>query len=168
LDLDEKLVVSYGFAGWSKAIPVALAGFALLRQRVKARLVFAGECVSDFGRAPDGVVLGTGFLPEAQYRLWLSAADVALQLREGPGGAISGALQDAIVAGRPGVATADLADNIEAPDYVRRVENTPEEIAAALEAVLAEPGATEEARQAFIASYSMAEYAQNLLNLLEL
>lgn len=174
----QKLIVSFGFVTRGKGIPTALAALAMLRNRMDVRLVFAGEDASqgenfrtlarDLGVA-DAVQLGTGFLPEAQYRLWLAAADAGLQLREGKPGNISAALQDCIGAGLPSVATADLAENLSAPSYVKRVSDTLDarEIATALEKALATSTGTEEERRSYCAAHSMAVYAENLLRVLE-
>ncbi|MCB5943288.1 glycosyltransferase [Acidocella sp. KAb 2-4] len=158
LDPAERLAVSFGFVTHGKAVPLARRAAA----QAGCRLVFAGEA------APDFAGLGTGYLSEADYRLWLSAADVALQLREGPGGNISGALQDAITAGLPAVANADLADNLNSPGYVRRVADALDagEIAAALAAQLDARANTGEERAAYRARHGMARYGAALLELL--
>ncbi|MBB5372440.1 glycosyltransferase [Acidocella aromatica] len=177
IPMAQKLVVSFGFVTRGKGIPAALAALALLKGRVDIKLVFAGEDASqtenfralarELGIA-DAVQFGTGFLPEALYRLWLAAADAGLQLREGLPGNISAALQDCIGAGLPSVASADLAENLSAPAYIKRVSDKPDprEIASALEDVLTAPPETEEARLAYCAAHSMAVYAAELLELL--
>lgn len=174
---EQKLVVSFGFVTRGKGIPAALAALGLLKGRLDISLVFAGEDASrrenfrtlaeEHGIA-EAVRFGTGFLPEAQYRLWLAAADAGLQLREGLPGNISAALQDCIGTGLPTVASADLAENLSAPAYVKRVADTlaPAEIASALEEVLTAPPETEEPRRAYCAAHSMAVYAAELLELL--
>jgi glycosyltransferase involved in cell wall biosynthesis len=170
----EKLIISCGFLNATKAVPLALQAFALLRQTLDARLVFVGHPEADFtahaqllGVTPH-VTLGTGYCAEATYQLWLSAADCALQLRAGPPGNISGALQDCINAGLPSVATTDLADNLAAPPYVIRVGQHPAEISAALATLLTAPPETSQARTAYAATHSMASYASSLLSLLGL
>jgi glycosyltransferase involved in cell wall biosynthesis len=175
---EQKLIVSFGFVIRGKGIPAALAALSMLRDRVDARLVFVGEDAShgenfrtlaeDLGVA-DAVQLGTGFLPETQYRLWLAAADAGLQLRQGQPGNISAALQDCIGAGLPTVATADLAENLSAPGYVKRVCDVLDarEIATALEEVLTASISTEEERRAYCTAHSMAPYAATLLQLLQ-
>ncbi|WP_298284247.1 glycosyltransferase [Acidocella sp.] len=170
----QKLIISCGFLNAAKAVPLALQAFARLRQTHDAKLVFVGQAEADFtahaaahGLTPH-VTLGTGYCTEATYRLWLSAADCALQLRAGPPGNISGALQDCINAGLPSVATADLADNLAAPAYVTRVSHNVAEIAAALAAQLSTPPATSAARAAYAAKHSMASYASSLAALLGL
>ncbi|WP_297371825.1 glycosyltransferase, partial [Acidocella sp.] len=170
----QKLIISCGFLNRAKAVPLALEAFARLRQTLDARLVFVGQAEEDFtpiaqvlGILPH-VTLGTGYSAETTYQLWLSAADCALQLRAGPPGNISGALQDCINAGLPSVATADLADNLAAPPYVIRVGQHPAEISAALATLLTAPPETSQARTAYAATHSMASYASSLLSLLGL
>jgi len=75
---EQKLVVSFGFVTRGKGIPAALAALGLLKGRLDIALVFAGEdnsqhetfraLAKEHGIA-DAVQFGTGFLPEAQYRL---------------------------------------------------------------------------------------------------
>jgi glycosyltransferase involved in cell wall biosynthesis len=173
---DERLIVSFGFLTPGKGIEAALAAFALLRG-AKYRLVFVGEATGyveslkllarDLGIAAR-VTLGTGFVDEQTYRLWLAAADAGLQLRAGRPGAISGTLQDCIGAGLPCVANADLATNLQAPGYVTRVGDVLDarEIAAALEAALETWGDTGAECAAYKAGHSMAGYAEALLRLL--
>lgn len=177
---DEKLIVSFGFLTPGKGIPAALTAFALLRARERnLRLVFVGEAAGNKQSfqdlavvldIEDRVMLGTGFVTETVYRQWLAAADVGLQLREGSAGNISGTLQDCIGAGVSCVASADLAENLSAPAYVKRVADVPDagEIAAALGEALAGKGDMTEQRDAYAAAHAMAGYAQNLLDVLKL
>jgi glycosyltransferase involved in cell wall biosynthesis len=174
----QKVVASFGFIGRLKGINAALRAFAKLRERMDAILVFVGEhtdvtavyeeLACELGIC-HAVKFGTAFVSEAAYRNYLLAADVGLQLREGGLGNISGALQDCIAAGLPSVATRDLAENIDAPDYVTRVGDMldPAEIADALERALAAPRSRfEPERVAQCERYSMARYAEGLLQVL--
>jgi len=172
----EKVIASFGFAGRNKGIATALHAFAKLQ--VKARLVFVGEETTltpgyrDLARrlgVAGAVVFGTHFVTESDYRNYLLAADCGLQLREGQPGQISGALADCIAAGLPSIATRDLAENITAPSYVKRVSDMLDtaEIATALEATLAAPRNTEAERTAHCETFSMARYAQYLIEILK-
>ncbi len=174
---EQKLVVSFGFLTPGKGIPEALAALLPLKGRMDIKLVFAGEDAAPDANfellarelgVDDAVRIGTGFVPEAQYRLWLAAADAGLQLRAGQPGNISAALQDCIGAGLPTVASADLAENLSAPAYVKRVADVPNpaEIATALEEVLTPPANTEDQCRAYSAAHSMTVYAAKLLELL--
>ncbi len=171
---DEKLIVSFGFLTRGKGIEAALAAFSRLR---RGRLVFAGEATPDTESfrilaqdlgISDRVTLGTGFVDEPTYRHWLAAANVGLQLREGQAGAISGTLQDCIGAGLPSVANADLAENLQAPSYVKRVADRLDaaEIATALAAALAGPNDTAAECRTYRAAHSMSSYAENLSGIL--
>jgi glycosyltransferase involved in cell wall biosynthesis len=169
-----KLIASFGFVTRGKGIAAALRALALLRETMDCRLVFVGQAGADAAvfeelavalGVRDAVVLGSDFISEPDYRRYLLAADCGLQLREGGSGNISGALQDCIAAGLPSVASRDLADNLAAPIYVRRVSDAaePEEIAAALASVLAANSSTEWERDAYCAAHSMAGYARAVL-----
>ena len=123
----EKLIVSFGFLVPGKGNAEALAAFALLKARMpEAKLVFAGETQMEIDLTGNDGVIITGFLSDADYRAWLAAADAGLQLRLGQPGGISAALQDCIGTGLPSVASRDLAENINAPDYVIRVADKPD------------------------------------------
>ena len=174
---DEQVIVSFGFLTQGKGLEAALAAFSLLRAP-QCRLIFAGEAslhvenlrilAAELGVA-GRLTLGTGFVPESTYRLFLAAADVGLQLREGQPGAISGTLQDCIGAGLPTVANDELAANLQAPPYVKRVSDAldADEIAAALDELLAAPRDTAAECAAYRDAHSMDVYAENLLRLLE-
>jgi glycosyltransferase involved in cell wall biosynthesis len=174
-DPDKTYVVSLGFITGTKAIDTVLAAFALLREACDAHLIFAGHPEHD--AKPAVAALGltshvtfTGYLCEDTYRAHLLAADAGLQLRRGGPGNISGALQDCIAAGLPSVASADLADNLDAPGYITRVADTldPQEIASALLTRLTARLSTESARQAYARAHSMNRYAIDLIHLLGL
>lgn len=75
-----------------------------------ARLAFVGPCPPDvrLRLATDAARLGvgesvliTGRLDQDSYRLWLEAADIAVQLRTDSRGETSGAVADAMAAGLP-------------------------------------------------------------------
>ncbi|MDE2391088.1 MAG: hypothetical protein KGL65_05710, partial [Rhodospirillales bacterium] len=133
----------------------------------EAKLVFAGEAQMEIDLTGNDGVIITGFLSDADYRAWLAAADAGLQLRLGQPGGVSAALQDCIGTGLPCVASRDLAVNINAPDYVKRVADKPdlEEISLALEKTLLEARDTETARADYVAAHAMAAYAERLLEI---
>lgn len=176
---DEILIFSFGFLTTNKAIPIALRAFAALRETARCRLIFVGEVQNSldlFQKTAEelGIVkfvtLGTGFHAEAIYQHYFAAADAALQLREGGPGNISGALQDCIAAGLPTVANRDLADNIFAPSYVRRVSDALDaaEIATSLAETLSAPVAVTDEQRAYCETHSMARYAMKFLQALGL
>ena len=177
---EQKLIASFGFVGRNKGVLAAFYALARLRRTQRqAKLVFVGAPNDSLALfmtlslslgIADAVDFGAGFVAEADYRNYLLAADVALQLRENGEGNISGALQDCIAAGLPSVANADLADNIAAPAYVGRVADRldPGEIATALEMALHAERDFEVARAAYCAAHSMDAYARRLLETLGL
>lgn len=124
---------------------------------------------ADFGIS-DYVRL-TGKVSEAQYIQYLQAGDIVLQIRRIPFGQVSGALLDAVSAGMHGVASENLAASIEAPAFIRRVNDygSPflyaEAVAKLVDSRLyekrPEPGWDE-----FIDKHAFSRYAKNLLSLL--
>jgi glycosyltransferase involved in cell wall biosynthesis len=181
LDPAKKIIASFGFVSASKGIGEALHAFALLRGTVNCQLLFVGQVnhgetrfqtlAHRFGIA-DAVHFSGTFLSEAEYRLHLLAVDGALQLRKTGTGQVSGALQDCIAAGLPTVASRDLAENLQAPSYVRRVSDqlNPQEIALALRETLdaAARHDREFERTDYCATHSMSRYAKSLLEILEI
>ncbi len=178
-----RLIASFGFVAKIKGVEPALAALALLRERsLRCHLLWVGdasETISDMRRGAaahgvtDLVTFHTAFFTEAQYRDYLLAADYGLQLRIGRPGSVSGALQDCIAAGLPSVANDDLADNLDAPEFIRRVgdELDAAAIAEAFAGLIAQGlprDAHEEARRAYCALHSMDNYVTGLFRLLEL
>jgi glycosyltransferase involved in cell wall biosynthesis len=110
------------------------------------------------------------WLPEEDYRRYLVAADLGIQLRNHFFGGLSGALLDCIAAGLPTVANRDLAEALESPGYVVRVPDRPDaaSLAAGLEeaARLGSRAATEPQRLEFAGEHSFVIYAERLLELL--
>ncbi len=97
---------------------------------------------------------------------------MAIQLRTLGPGSVSGALADCIAAGLPAVASAALADALDAPSYIRAVPDAPSPVLVA-EAALALLGeaprsGTEPERRAFVAGHGFDTYAVRLLEALGL
>lgn len=134
------LIASFGYVLENKAPRECIQALELLRRwGFPARLVFVGANPAGIGRPPaplhpaplhptppgagpgaqDHVTFLDAFIPEPVWRDWYLAADLAVQLRTYPGG-LSGALIDAVSAGLPTVATAGMADAVDAPSFVRR------------------------------------------------
>ena len=65
----------------------------------------------------------TSRISESSYMEHLLAMDLAIQYRRMPFGQLSGALLDTVAAALPSVATLSLAEAIDAPDYVMRLED---------------------------------------------
>jgi hypothetical protein len=163
----EKIVVTFGFVNAAKAVAETVAAMALLQGQ--ARLIWVGEAHMALPVAQNVTFLNE-FTPEQTYRDYLLAADCGLQLRIGGPGNISGALQDCIAAGLPSVASADLAESLEAPPYVHRVSDAlnPREIADALSVLLTWKTDTQEERAAYAAAHDMDGYAEGLCKILGL
>jgi glycosyltransferase involved in cell wall biosynthesis len=175
---DQKVIASFGFTGTNKGIPTILHGFAMLLETTQCRLIFVGEPTGETQKfqalaarlgIAHAVAFGADFVSEETYRNHLIAADCAIQLREGGPGNISGTLQDCITAGLPAVANQDLAGNLSAPSYIKRIPDRldPAQIAAALGELLESHLNTEPERLAYCENHSMARYAQTLLEILE-
>ncbi|MHB1303568.1 MAG: glycosyltransferase [Acidiphilium sp.] len=174
---DTALVASFGMIDLAKEPYRIIEAFGRLAvtRRCRLALIGAGKqdliaALRDHARAcgiEDRALLLDGeSVPEALYRDYLAAADVAVQLRRAPPGSISGALMDAVAAGLPSVAGATLAEALEPPAYVETVPDgaAPEVIAAAIEAAIGSGRVrTGEARRAFLASRGMDRYAELLL-----
>lgn len=115
IDADEVVVCSFGHLAETKCIETIISGFDNLcrgrNHRFRMRLVFAGNLAS--GEYADKVksllnsvgcsdrVNITGFLDEGDYRRWLLAADMAIQLRQNTRGETSGAVLDCMSCGVP-------------------------------------------------------------------
>ncbi|HUZ64467.1 MAG TPA: glycosyltransferase [Acetobacteraceae bacterium] len=134
LPADAPVIGSFGFVHGNKAPEVCIWALETLHGwGHKAHLLFVGgndQDPAEWQRLADRLGLGrhvhfTGrFIDEAGYRDHLRAADAAIQLRRLPWSGISGALQDCIAAGLPGVANAGLADDLDAPSTIRRVSDS--------------------------------------------
>jgi glycosyltransferase involved in cell wall biosynthesis len=122
---DAFLVCSFGIAATRKLPDRILAAWrAVTAAHPAARLTFVGEALSEveallgpgaLRKEPSVVV--TGRVDAGTYALWLAAADVAVQLREGSRGETSGAVADCIAAGLPVIVNAEGALD-ELPDTV--------------------------------------------------
>lgn len=138
LDIPEHqlVIASFGYVHQTKAIEDCVRAVGMLCSwNLDARLVFVGHCLPDIAKGlltlarrvgvEGRVLIFDSPVSENQYRSWLLAADIALQLRVYQLGGLSGALLDCAAAALPTVANAHLADACEAPPYIRRV---PDEI----------------------------------------
>ena len=108
IEPDAFVVGAFGFATPAKRLPTLLAAMALVRREVAgARLLLAGDRAPDprvdellAGPLAAGVV-ATGRLPEADLGAAIAAVDVAVSLRDPPGGETSGTALRALAAGVP-------------------------------------------------------------------
>ena len=112
-----------------------------------------------------------GAVSESGYIEHLKASDLILQVRQIPFGQVSGALLDAVSAGMHGVASENLARSIEAPAFIRRVNDRAsptvyaEQLAQLIEHKSYEdrPGLGWED---FTVKHNFARYARDLMSLL--
>ena len=113
----------------------------------------------------------TGFLTDEQFRDYLLAVDLGLQLRISPLLGVSGPLSDLAAYGTPAVASTGLCVDVDTPAYIDRLPDdvSPVMVAEAIEHRLAHPMAHDERehlRLAYLDRKSPARYAASLLELL--
>ncbi len=173
------LLATFGYVHPTKAPAECIWALDLLRAwGVDARLHFAGAAltplaplqrlVNDLGLTPH-VSLGGDYVTEQAYRDHLVGADLGLQLRTSGPGSVSGALADCVAAGLPSVASAAIADAIDAPDYVRAVPDNPSPVLVAEAAAgLLGRRPTDDARRAYAAAHGFDRYAARLCAALDL
>lgn len=170
---DAVVVASFGIVASNKLPEVCIGAVQLLRERGgAAELYFAGNvgghrpaCTAMVERLGlDGRVhFLDGYLPAAEYRQFLLAADAAIQLRSYAGGQASAAYADCLSAGLPVVVTDTLAADCGVTAYARPVPLAAgaEGVAAGLEWALASRYGRErdtEARDAYLEEHSFERY----------
>jgi FkbM family methyltransferase len=114
----------------------------------------------------------TGFVSEEEFRDYLLAVDLGVQLRISPQLGVSGPLSDLAAFGTRAVASSGLAVDVDAPEYIHRL---PESVSAllvaeAIESVLEsdfDPSSIESERIAYLAGKRPDLYAQKFLDYLE-
>ena len=114
----------------------------------------------------------TGYTSEEQFRQWLLAVDLGVQLRIGPLMGVSGPLSDMAAVGTPAVASRGLCVDVDPPAFVTRLPDavSPVMVAEAIEEALRSPMPSEERerlRVEYLEEKSPERYAQALLRLLE-
>jgi glycosyltransferase involved in cell wall biosynthesis len=169
----EVLIATFGYVHPTKAPLECLWALVLLRSwGINARLHFVGasimpldaldKTIADRGLA-EHVRMPTEFVDEETYRDHLVGADVALQLRYGSTGSVSGSVSDCIAAGLRTVASAGLANAVDAPDFVVRVSDNPSPVlvAEAIAASLNYRDTTRE-RLGYIKAHGFDSYTNKL------
>ena len=114
----------------------------------------------------------TGYQTEEQYRDWLLAADLGVQLRISPMLGVSGPLSDMAAYGTPAVASSGLCLDVDTPNFIYRLPDvvSPVIVAEAIEAALAAPMSASErerSRLAYLEAKAPSVYAERLLALIE-
>ncbi len=149
-------------AGWGLRPQLHLAGGCPPAELERLRALIEDEGIAD------SVTLH-GYLDEATFDALHIGVDVAVQLRLDLPGQVSGALADTIAFGLPTVATTALADALEAPDFVERVDApvSPFLVAEAVARLARtrdqEPERIERARTVYLAERNPIRYAEALL-----
>lgn len=179
----EIVLASFGYVHDSKCSEECIWALAMLRGwGIAASLVFVGSvhCDGAVLRAlaarlglTDHVRFLDSYVSEAEYRDWLLAADLAIQLRRFGFGSISGTLSDCIAAALPTVANAELAETMEAPSFVTTIPDPVSPVllanaAADLIAAGAHRSRPLAASKAYAATHDFARYADGLLRILGL
>jgi FkbM family methyltransferase len=133
---DQFIVCSFGIMGPIKQNDRLLAAWRQSETSKSARLIFAGENdPGDYGRSMAGAEI-TGFLSAEDYRLYLQAADLAVQLRTLSRGETSAAVLDCMNYGLPLIVNAHGAMADLPGDCVWKLPDrfTDAELAAAIDA----------------------------------
>ncbi len=146
---DEPLVITLGWVDPVKRPDDLIRSIARVARSQPCRLAFVGEvapslhaelCATADAAGVSERVEFTGFTDAASYASWLSRAALVVQLRTSTHGEASGALCDAIGAGRPVLTSIGTADDL--PDgVVARVAPDAgiDDLAAMIASLLAEP-----------------------------
>lgn len=126
-------IISLGMVVPSKAPEVCLQTIAKLqRLGIEAHLYFVGtagcgqaslEGYAESLGVRQAIHLRQEWFTETEYLEYTQAADFAIQLRTHFFGGLSGAMLDCIASGLPTVANKDLAEALESPSYVYRVDD---------------------------------------------
>lgn len=142
----EPLVVAFGIVAMGKRPDLLIDALALLERPV--RLAFVGPCPSVLvetirdratARGIADRVEVAGAVDDVTWRAWLDRAAVAVQLRDTASGETSAAVLESLACGLPTVTSLATAAELPA-DAIQLVAGTrPEDVAAALDGVLAHP-----------------------------
>ena len=180
---EEIAIITLGYVGLQKAPEECIWALDLMRGwGIPAKLHFVGEVSTDRARLDwlcehlgltSHVRFISDYVSEETYRDYLLAADAAVQLRTHLLGGLSGALLDCIAVGLPTVANRDLAESMEAPNYVFQVPDRPSPVLVAEALVAALESRTalrqrDEARAAYCNVHNFRVYAEELCAALSL
>ncbi|HEY7822478.1 MAG TPA: glycosyltransferase, partial [Acidimicrobiia bacterium] len=113
----------------------------------------------------------TGFTSDADFRDYLLAVDLGIQLRVSPFLGVSGPLSDLAAYGTRGMGSEGLCIDVDAPAFISRLPQavSPTMLATAIEEVLQTPRdelLIEQQRRDYLASKTAQAYVQQLLDLL--
>ncbi|TFW00446.1 glycosyltransferase, partial [Oxalobacteraceae bacterium OM1] len=144
---DAFLVCSFGLVAPTKLNDVLHDAWmkSALAADPRCRLVFVGENdTNEYGQKLGAAIAGstaaarasiTGFVPQETYRLYLAAADMAVQLRSNSRGETSASILDCLAYGLPAVINANGSAAEIPDDVVIKLDDlfSPEQLRAALE-----------------------------------
>ena len=113
----------------------------------------------------------TGFVSDDEYRDWVLAVDVAVQLRISPMLGVSRPLSDLAAYGTPVVASNGLCVDVGAPEFVHRLPDSvsPVLVAEAIDSCIRNPvdaEGIERQRLQYLADKSPRRYAELLMAML--
>lgn len=181
---DQTTVVSLGIVDRVKSPETCVEAIGILnRKGHNCHLHFVGEISAEMRSMLERIAARSGaagklhfmdhWLSEREYRDYLVAADVGIQLRTHFFGGLSGALLDCVAIGLPTVANEDLAVSVETPPYVCRVPDGPDAatVADAIALVLLQRPENEEIsrqRLRFASEHSFENYVLRLLDILHI
>ncbi len=183
LSADRFLISTFGNVGPEKGLDVIIPAIELLRSwNIPADLYFVGDpnlYKSDINRLAelydiaDHVHSAGQFVDDLTYREFLVGSDAAVQLRTFGFGQFSAALTDCISAGLRSVASSELAQSCDAPEFVSVVPDqfSPLHVAEQLALVWEsrnEQGSTRDARCSYLERHNFHRYADQLLEVLGL
>jgi glycosyltransferase involved in cell wall biosynthesis len=134
---DRTVVVSLGIVDRVKSPETCVEAMGVLKRKGRdCHLYFVGVTTAEMRttleqRASQCGVAGRlhfmdHWLSDLEYRDYVLAADMGIQLRNHFFGGLSGALLDCVAAGLPTVTNKDLAEAVETPQYVVRVPDRPD------------------------------------------
>jgi len=117
LSADAFVVCSFGYVTEAKLVARLIDAWVSsgLADRVDAHCVFVGDAPGDYGDRTKEFLAKTsratriritGWVDEREYRLWLDAADVAVQLRKNSRGETSASIYDCLGRGVPTIVNA--------------------------------------------------------------
>ena len=177
------LVATFGYVSKVKGMDSCIVATEMLRGwNIPAELYFVGSTIglepeidriaTSYGIGPY-VHWSTDFVDNHRYRNFLLASDAAVQLRTYGFGQPSAALADCISAGVPGVASAELAESCDAPEYVLTVpeRNSPLHLAEQLAVIwdgTRDRTSYAGARRAYMAAHNFDFYVRRLREILDL
>jgi hypothetical protein len=114
----------------------------------------------------------TGYTDEDEYRTYLAAIDLGVQLRISPYLGVAGALSDLAARGRPAIGSRGVCQDVGTPDFIDRLPDavSPITVAQAIEhrmANLPDPQTVENMRLVYLNDTSPQRYAELFLAALE-